>query len=118
MTTKVTCCVAILAFLGVVSPACADSCAPSIARVQAQVDAAIEKRAGTDGWKPESHDATRNHQPTAFSLATTEGERGRDLEVALDSLERARAADRVGDVAVCRHELASARATLRQQHQQ
>jgi hypothetical protein len=76
MTTKVTCSIAILAFLGVVSLACADSCAPSIARVQAQVDAA------------------------------------------LDSLERARAADRVGDVAVCRHELASARAILRQQRQQ
>jgi hypothetical protein len=118
MTTKVTCSVAILAFLGVVSQACADSCAPSIARVQAQVDAAIEKRAGTDGWKPESHDATRNRQPTPFSLATTEGERGQELELALDSLERARSADRVGDVAVCRHELASARAILRQQHQQ
>ncbi len=115
MTTTVKCSFAILALLCVASPAYAGPCAPSIARVQAKVDAAIEKRAGADGWKRESLDATRNYQPTPHSLAATEGYRGQDLEVALDSLDRARAADNVGNVAVCQAELASAKAILRPQ---
>jgi hypothetical protein len=117
MTTTVKCSFAILALLCAASPAYAGPCAPSIARVQAKVDAAIEKRAGADGWKRESLDATRNYQPTPHSLAATEGYRGQDLEVALDSLDRARAADNVGNVPVCQAELAAAKAILRpQQH--
>jgi hypothetical protein len=79
------------------------------------VDAAIEKRAGSDRWKPESLAATRNYQPTPRSLAATEGYHGQDLEVALDSLDRARAADRVGNIAVCKQALASARTIVRAQ---
>jgi hypothetical protein len=116
MTNSMKLSFAIFALLCVATPSHADSCGPSIAGVQAKVDAAIEKRAGSDRWKHESRDATLGHQPTPFSLAATEGERGEDLEVALESLDRARAADRVGDVAVCRRELASARAILRRQH--
>ena len=106
---------AALAWLSAVSPIYASSCAPSIARLQAKVDAAIERRAGKDSWKPESLDATRNYQPTPFSLAATEGSRGRDFEAALDSLDEARAADRAGDIAVCQQALASVRAILRAQ---
>jgi hypothetical protein len=53
--------------------------------------------------------------PTPHSLAATEGYRGQDLEVALDSLDRARDADNVGNVAVCQAELAAAKAILRPQ---
>ena len=105
--------IAVITLLCIASPTYAGSCAPSIAGVQAKVDAAIERRAGADKWKHESRDATLNRQPTPFSLAATEGERGSYLQVALESLDRARAADRVGDVAACRREIASARAILR-----
>jgi hypothetical protein len=117
MTTAVRWGFTVLSWLCVVSPIHATSCAPSIASLQAKVDAVIESRAGKDGWKRESLAATRNYQPTPFSLAATEGSRGRDFEVALDSLDRARAADRAGDIAVCQQALASVRAILRaQQH--
>jgi hypothetical protein len=97
------------------SPGHAASCGSSIAGVQARVDAAIEKRAGSDQWKRESRDATLRHQPTPFSLAATEGKPGTHLEDALEALDRARAADGAGDVAACRRELASAKAILRRQ---
>jgi hypothetical protein len=117
MTMTVKCSVAILALLCAMSSSYAGPCANSIARVQAQVDGVIEKRAGADGWKPESLAATRNYQPTPRSLAATEGYNGQDLEIALDSLDRARAADIVGNTAVCRRELAYARTILRAQRQ-
>jgi hypothetical protein len=113
MASSVKCNAVVFALLCVTSPTYAESCGPSITSVQAKVDAAIERRAGADKWKHESRDATLNRQPTPFSLAATEGERGSDLQVALESLDRARAADRVGDVAACRRELASAKAILR-----
>ena len=115
MTTAVKCGVAVFALLCAASPGYASSCAASIARLQVKVDAAIEKRAGADGWRRESLAATRNHQPTPYSLAATEGYPGQDLEVALDSLDRARAADAVGNTPVCRNELAAARTILRSQ---
>jgi hypothetical protein len=117
MTRPVKFSVAIFALLCVASPTYADSCAPSIARVQGQLDAVIEKRAGGDGWKREGVNATLGRQPTPFSLAATEGEGGTNLQIALESLDRARAADRVGDVSVCRRELASARSILRRYRQ-
>jgi hypothetical protein len=117
MTNSIKFGFAVLALLFVTPPSYADSCKSLIAGVQAKVDAAIERHAGDDRWEHESLNATLSHQPTPSSLAATEGERGANLEVALESLDRARAADRVGDVAVCRRELASARAILRRHHQ-
>jgi hypothetical protein len=117
MAATVKCSLGFIALLSVVSPTHANSCAPSIARVQAMVDAAIGQRAGSLGWKRESVDATRNYQPTPRSLVAAEGFQGHDLELALDSLDRARAADNIGNLAVCRQELAAAKAILRsQQH--
>jgi hypothetical protein len=105
----------ILALLGAASPAYADSCTRSITRVQAKVDAAIEARAGSGPWRPESVGAGLGYQPTPRSLAAAEGSSGRPLEDATSSLQRARAADRSGDIATCNQELANARAILRQQ---
>ena len=113
MTTTVKCCIALAILLSAPTPSHAGSCASSIVRIQATVDAAIEKRAGSDGWKPESLSATRSYQPTPYSLATTEGVRGQDLEMALESLNRARAADSAGNLPACRRELAVARAIVR-----
>ncbi|WP_245524819.1 MULTISPECIES: hypothetical protein [unclassified Bradyrhizobium] len=95
------------------SPARAASCENSIGRVQAQLDAAIEKNAGAHGWSPESLDALRSHQPTPRSLAQAEGASGLYLRHALDALDRARAADSSSDIATCRRELSEAKRLLR-----
>jgi hypothetical protein len=105
--------IAIYIMLCAASPAHAGSCKHSITRVQAQVDAAIEKNAGSHGWAPESLDATRGRQPTPRSLAAVEDRYGPDFTGALDSLDRARVADRFGDMAACKRKLARARAVLR-----
>jgi hypothetical protein len=104
---------AIAALLFAASPAHAGPCFRTITSVQAQVDVAIENRAGSDGWKPESLNAQRGYQPTPRSIAATEAVNGRHFKLALDSLDRARAADRSGYIAVCRREVANARAMLR-----
>lgn len=113
MTGTVTYYSAIAALLLAVSPAHAGPCSHTIARVQAQIDAAIENHAGKNGWQPESLNALRNYQPTPYSLAAAEGSRGQAFEFALASLGRARAADRAGDSATCHQELANARTVLR-----
>src|SRR6202012_1037233 len=115
MAATAKCSIGIVALLCAISPAYATSCGPSIARVQADVDAAIEQRAGSLGWQRESLNATRNYQPTPRSLAAAEGLRGRGLEAALESLDRARAAESNGNVAVCQREVAAAESVLRSQ---
>jgi hypothetical protein len=114
MTTPLKSCAAITLLLLAAPPAWAGPCTNTIASVQAQVDAAIENRAGSDGWKPQSLAATRSYQPTPRSLAATEGRNGAVFDYALDALDRARAADRAADSATCHQELANARAALRQ----
>jgi hypothetical protein len=113
MTSAAKCQIAICILLCAAAPAHAGPCEHSIARVQAQVDAAIEKNAGTHGWAPESLDATRGRQPTPRSLAAVEDRYSLVFTEALDSLDRARAADRIGDMAACNRELARVRAVLR-----
>jgi hypothetical protein len=105
---------AIAALLLAASPAHAGPCSHTVASVQAQVDAAIENRAGSNGWEPESLNALRGYQPTPHALAAAEGSNGQAFEFALASLDRARAADRAGDSATCHQELANARTALRQ----
>ena len=104
---------AIAILLLAASPALAGTCTQAIAVVQARVDAAIENHAGSDGWAPESLNALRSYQPTPHSLAVAEGRHGRAFDFALDSLDRARAADRAGDSVTCHVELANARSALR-----
>jgi hypothetical protein len=113
MTSTAKCRFVICILLCAASPAHAGTCQPSIARVQAQLDAAIEKNAGSHGWEAESLDATRSHQPTPRSLAAVEDRYGPDFTGALDLLDRAREADRIGDIATCRRDLARVRAVLR-----
>lgn len=104
---------ATIILLQAASPARAASCSDSIGRVQAQLDAAIERNAGAHGWSPESLDALRGHQPTPRSLAQAEGASGVYLRLALDALDRARAADSSSDIATCRRELYEAKRLLR-----
>ncbi|WP_407154194.1 hypothetical protein [Bradyrhizobium sp. STM 3557] len=115
MTTIIritTCYISFGALLLAAPAAHAGSCERSIASVQAQVDAAIEKSAGSDQWKPESLAALRGYQPTPRSLAQSEGSNGADLQLALDALDRARAADHSGQIATCRRALSEAKLIL------
>lgn len=113
MTSTAKLPIALLILLGAASPAFAGTCAEEIAHTQVQLDRAIEKDAGSHGWKPESLNALRSHQPTPRSLAEAESGDGVDFTAALDSLDRARAADHIGDTRACSRELARARAILR-----
>lgn len=112
MTRTIRCHAAIAILLLAASPAHAGSCARTIASAQTELDSAIENRSGSNGWKPESFNALRGHQPTPRSLAATEGVNGARFEVALDSLDRARAADRSGHMDVCRYEVDNAQSVL------
>jgi alkylhydroperoxidase family enzyme len=114
MTKTLKCHAALIALLLATSPAHAGPCAKTIASVQAEVDATIENRAGSEGWQRESLNALRGYQPTPRSLAASEGGNGEPFEYALDALDRARAADRAADSAACHREVANARAALRQ----
>jgi hypothetical protein len=113
MTSIAKCRPAFFVLLCATMPAHAGTCTDDIAQTQAQLDLAIEKDAGSHGWKPESLNALRNRQPTPRSLAESEGDNGVDFTDALDSLDRARTADRTGDVAACNREIARARTVLR-----
>lgn len=91
------------------TPSHAGPCQDSIDRVQAEADAVIAKRAGQGPWRPESLDATRSYQPTPRSVAAAEGAgSGSRIQRALDALDRARAADRAGNVSRCNAELKKA----------
>jgi uncharacterized caspase-like protein len=98
--------------LAIASPAFAGPCTNSINALQRRVDAAIEQRAGSDGWKPESLSALRSHQPTPQSLAATEAGAGIAFEDVLNSLDSARAADRNDSIAACRRMVTRAREEL------
>ena len=113
MTSTVKCRIALLILSCAASPAHAGRCADAIAHTQVLLDQAIEKDADSHGWRPEGLDALRSHQPTPRSLAEAEGGNGVDFTDALDSLDRARAADRRGDVVTCSREIANAQAILR-----
>ena len=113
MTSIAKCRAALFVLLSATVPAYAGTCTDDIAKTQAQLDLAIEKDAGAHGWKPESLNALRNYQPTPRSLAEAEGDNGLDFTDALDSLDRARTADRTGDIAACDREISHARAVLR-----
>ncbi|WP_082637593.1 hypothetical protein [Bradyrhizobium retamae] len=113
MTSTATFRIALLILLCAASPAHASSCTEDIAQTQVQLDSAIESYAGSHGWKPESLDALRGYQPTPRSVAEAEGRNGVDFTDALDLLDRARAADHIGDIGACRRALAHARAILR-----
>ncbi len=111
MTNTIRFCAAVVVLLMATAPSYAGPCQRSIDRVQAQIDAVIEKRAASGPWAAESVDARRNYQPTPRSLAKAEVSlgTGAGLENALSALGRARDADRAGNVALCNSELKQAR---------
>ncbi|MBR0816732.1 hypothetical protein [Bradyrhizobium liaoningense] len=113
MTSTANLQIALLILLCAASPARAGTCADDIAKTQIQLDQAIEKDAGAHGWQRESLSALRSHQPTPRSIAEAEGGRGAVFTDALDSLDRARTADQIGDTGTCSRELAHVRDILK-----
>ena len=113
MTSIAKCRAVLFVLLCATIPAHAGTCTDDIAQTQAQLDLAIEKDAGSHGWKPESLSALRSHQPTPRSIAEAEGGRGAVFADALDSLDRARTAEQNGDTGTCSRELAHVRAILK-----
>ncbi|MGJ4998869.1 hypothetical protein [Bradyrhizobium sp. HKCCYLR20261] len=111
MTRTVTIAAILIVSIAESGPAPASQCAGSIAMLQSNIDAAIEARSLTQPWRPESLSALRGHQPTPRSLAVAEDDPG--LVQALGALNRARDADRAGDINRCNREIASVSAALR-----
>ncbi len=96
-----------------IAPGHAGSCRDSIDRVQVQADATIANRAAQGPWRPESLAATRNYQPTPRSIAAAEGAgNGSPIGRALNALDRARAAERSGNIAGCNAALKKAKRAL------
>jgi len=96
--------------------AVAGPCTAEIDKVQAQIDAALDRQAGAGKAGSEGAAATAHHQPTPESIAAAEkalGE-GASIREALAALEIGRAADDRGDAAGCRAAVANARKALRQ----
>jgi hypothetical protein len=114
MTGSARYCVAIAALVFAASPTYAGPCSHAIVSVQTQVDAAIEFRLGSAGWKLEDMTTLSGYQPARRSLPASVGGNGELFEYALDALERARAADRDADSATCHQQLVNARTALAQ----
>lgn len=114
MTKAISLPVVIVTLVLAASPVHAGPCAHSIDRVQAQVDAVIDARAGSGPWRPESLNALRNYQPTPRSIARADAASGNGsgLQIALNALERARDADLSADVTGCNAQLNKARRAL------
>jgi hypothetical protein len=92
----------------------AGPCTAQIAQVQVQVNDKADTLAGAGRTAPESTSALRHQQPTPNSVASAEeslGE-GTSVEKALAALERAREADRAGNAAICKQDLAEARRVI------
>jgi len=94
------------------APVLAGPCTSSIDELQRRVDSAIENQAASTGWRPESLSATRSRQPTPGSIAASEGAAGKKFKHVLALLNRARSADRAGNLHRCNAELDKARSTL------
>lgn len=103
---------AIFLILLLATTANAASCQDAIDRVQHQVDAAIDQRAGSGPSRPESLNALRSRQPTPRSIADAEGAGSASLTDALNALQRARAANSSGNATLCFAEVNKARRQL------
>ena len=93
----------------------AGPCTAKIAKTQAQIDAALDRKAGAGKSAPESAAATAHHQPTPETIAAAEralGEGG-SIRKALAALAIGRAADERGDAAGCRAAIANAKKALK-----
>jgi hypothetical protein len=90
----------------------AGPCLPAVARVQADVDAYLEARAGAGRLAEESTRALMHRQPTPATIAAAEAAVG-DLNAATaenvtQAMTRARHFDRAGETSACEQALGDA----------
>jgi hypothetical protein len=94
----------------------AGPCSPELERMQARLDAKLHERAGIGPSAPESSRALEHRQPTPGSIAAAEIELGElsleNAKVLQGAMDRARAADRVGDKSACDRALADVQRTI------
>jgi|SRR4051812_5099809 hypothetical protein len=94
----------------------AGPCSHEIDRVQHQIDAALEAKAGTGPIARESTAATMHREPTPGSIAAAEERLGeispQKLAAIREAMRRARAADSAGDKSACEQALADVQSTV------
>ncbi len=94
----------------------AGPCSQEIERVQAAVDARLEKKAAAGPQARESPAAMEHRQPTPASIAAAESRLGdvspRTVQAIAAALARARKADRAGNTRACTRALAQVRRAL------
>jgi hypothetical protein len=88
----------------------AGPCSHDIDRMQARIDAKLERKAATGPAAPESTDATMHRQPTPGSIAAAEERLGevstQTAEAVAQAMARARVADSADDKSACEQALA------------
>ena len=94
----------------------AGPCSHEIDRMQAQVNARLQAKAGSGPVAPESAGALLHHQPTPGSIATAETRLGelppQTAEAIEQAMGRARQADRAGDLSSCQQALSDVQAAI------
>ena len=94
----------------------AGPCSHEIDRVQHEIDAKLDAKAGTGPEARESNAATMNRQPTPGSIAAAEarlGDLSPDTIAAVrTAMTRAREADSAGDKSACERALADAQRAI------
>jgi hypothetical protein len=106
---------AVTLVLNLCNSAAAGPCTAEIVKIQAKVDAALDRKAGAGKTGSESVAATAHHQPTPETIAAAEralGE-GASIRRALDALATGRVADARGDAEGCRAAIANAHKALK-----
>ena len=94
----------------------AGPCSHEIDRMQAEVNAKLEAKAGAGPFARESPGALVHRQPTPGSIAAAEGRLGeissQTVEAVRAAMARAREADRAGDTAACEQALSDVQRTI------
>ncbi len=108
----------VIALLSVTSPSMAapDDCSAGIGRVQAELDAALNRRAAAGAFAKQSDFATMRRQPTPETVARAEAQLG-DWQggvKAVAALKDARDARARGDKRGCLEALETARGLIRE----
>ena len=111
----------VIILLNVATPAMAassDACSVGIDRVQAELDAALVRRAATGPTAKQSDFATMRRQPTPETVARAEAEIGdwQGATKAVAALQNARNAKSRGDQGACLEALESARRVIREEN--
>ena len=98
--------------------ASSDACGVGINRVQAELDAALARRAATGPTAKQSDFATMRRQPTPETVSRAEAEIGdwQGATKAVAAIQNARNAKSRGDQGACLEALESARRVIREEN--